>query len=489
MRRFVASLLRDDRWLAPVFLLCALPVAIWLALMVPTGEVPDEFAHAVRAESVLHGALTGFRRPRLDFAGKPMQDSGVMANPGLLAAAFAAPVGATLPDKRVTQSVLDRLRNLAWAPEPVYVSAPNTAAYPPLFYLPAAAGMKLAMLRGSGPYASLLAARLAGAGAYLALGTAALLLAVRVRPILFTMLVLPMSLTMAASPSQDGPMIATAALAAALLSRAPAPAGRAYIGGGALLAAVIMAKPVYIPLAAAMLTAGDFDPRPRAASLRRRLLAGLLVVLPGILWFAYVQAVVATPFVKGAPVPAGPLWPGPPGQVFAATDAMANLSVLLHRPSLILALPYELLITHGEWRLKEMIGVLGLLDVTLPFALYAAWTRAGVAALAACAIRPPGAGRPALWKPTLMLAACIASVVLVCIAQYLTWTLVGAPAIEGVQGRYFLPILAFAGFAIPAFRLPAGPVLRMALTVPAIACGLAGLVVLPMTVLAAYYIR
>lgn len=476
-------------WLAPLFLLCGAPILLWLALAVPIGQSPDEFTQAARIDSVRRGEIVGKRRPRGDFP--DVMDAVVMSDPVLLAMGALFPNNATSQSSHVTIAELERLRALRWSPEPAYFSAPNTAVYPPLLYVPAALGMEAAILRGAGPFFSLLAARLANALLYLVFGTMALALARGIQPVLFAVLLLPMSLAMGASTNQDGPIIAAAVLAAALLSRAPGPFGRAYWLGGLLLAAVLMAKPVYLPLAAIMMVAGtvlsqrDMPQR----NMPRRLLAMLAVAMPAMLWFVWTRATVAVPFLKGPPYPAGPLWPGQPGQVFATTDAAANLAVLLHQPSLILKLPWNALIMHGQSRMIEMIGVLGLLDVVLPVWMYAVWTMAGIAALLACAVPDCSKTRTHRIAAFVMIMALLASVILVYITQYLSWTLVGAPEIEGVQGRYFIPLLAFSGFAVPRICVPGGQWPRLGLTLPAITASLLGLVAIPGAILFAYYIK
>src|SRR3954454_14625308 len=67
--------------LPALFLLMAMPIVLFSALIVPTAEVPDEVSHIIRADSLLHGVLLGRRMPARDRGGNPIQDSGVTANP------------------------------------------------------------------------------------------------------------------------------------------------------------------------------------------------------------------------------------------------------------------------------------------------------------------------------------------------------------------------------------------------------------------------
>jgi hypothetical protein len=42
-----------------LFLLCALPVTVFTALITPPGQSPDEETHFARALGLLHGAVLG----------------------------------------------------------------------------------------------------------------------------------------------------------------------------------------------------------------------------------------------------------------------------------------------------------------------------------------------------------------------------------------------------------------------------------------------
>ncbi|MBV8915549.1 MAG: hypothetical protein JOZ05_21245, partial [Acetobacteraceae bacterium] len=94
--------------LPALFLFLVVPMLVFSALIVPTAEVPDEVAHIVRANSLLHGVLIGHRVPVTDALGRPAQDAVVAANPALVAAGFAFPPGSS---KLLTRERLDQLRN------------------------------------------------------------------------------------------------------------------------------------------------------------------------------------------------------------------------------------------------------------------------------------------------------------------------------------------------------------------------------------------
>jgi GNAT superfamily N-acetyltransferase len=491
MRPFLKRLLTARSTASPFWLPClviasVVPVLAFLALMVPPNEVPDEVAHILRADSVRHGEIAGFRRPRLDDQGDPAVDVAVRADLGLLAAGIAFTPGTPLSDKRLTQVRREEMEHAPWIGTLEAVSVPNTAVYPPLLYIPAALGLQLAAWLGGGPYRAILTARLANAVLYALLGVAAIRLARRGQGILFAVLCLPMSLWLAASVNHDGLVIACAALSGALLTR---PGWRGWWGGTVLLAVAAMAKPFLLPLALIVPAAVPGGVRRHAGWAA----AGFAVAAgPALAWDAAMALYVAAPFVRGPAQPAGPLWSGPPGTLFPTTNPGAQAHILLAAPARLVTLPLDSAWANGRWLWREAIGVLGTLDVFLPASLYAAWGWA----LAGAALAGFVAGRGGQEKVPLLPAAAavigaVASAWLTFIVQYVSWTSVGNALVEGVQGRYLLPIAALAlpVATLPVLRLPGGRGLRAALAAPAVMLALAGIAILLLVVVRTYYIR
>lgn len=471
-----------QRLLLPsLFLLFSLPVLLLQSVLVPPGEVPDEVAHIARAASLLHGEVIGHRQTRTNADGRVVTEAGVTVNPGLIGAAFAF----GQRDKKVTPELQADFKVRPWAPAAGFAPVPNTAVYTPTFYLPGAFGLGVAHLLHRGPYRAILAGRILNSLTYAALGLAALLLARRLRGVLFATLLLPMSLALAASFNQDGLMIASSVLAAALLTRGT-PAS--YWAAGAILAAVIAAKPPYIPLALVM---GVVPAAYLGRNSRLQRLGGVaLAGLPALAWTALAQSRAMVPFERGEAYHPGPLWPGDPSRVFLTTDPSAQLQVLLHRPLLGITLPLQELQVWWEGHLQQFVGYLGLLDTPLPDDLYTLWYAAILAVLAgeAFGARHDATGPRAL-QSLAIISLAVLSAWLVYIAQYLSWTPVGNAMLEGVQGRYFIPLLPVLGLAVPRLVLPGGSVLRHVLRVPAVAAAGAGMVAVPVLTVMAYYMR
>ena len=478
---------------AMAFVLVAVPLCLFLAMLVPAGQGPDEATHLVRAASLLHSEIMG-RRGTIPLPGGGTRIiAGVDADPGLAFAANALPPGSLIKlDLATLRAALDQ----RWVGVQ-FVPAPNTAAYMPAFYVPPAIGLAVARWRGASPYQAIRAARLANAAAFVGISVAALLLARRGRWLLFCALTLPMTLFLASVVSQDGLLIAASALAAALISRRSdlmpdRQRRREYALAVCLIGCIATVKPPYAPLAAMLLL-----PLPPArawpsqrGALLRRLGVLALVAIPTLAWLWLTQRDVATPLARSsATYTPGPLWPGDPTRIFDAANAAAQLTVLRADWTRLVTLPWQAL-AHDPSLLPAAIGILGWLTVRLPDRLYLAWQAALAAALLAGLVEPARERRAGQWPETvLLLAATAIALLLICLSEYLSWTLIGLDRIEGVQGRYLLPLIPVVALALPQVGARRGAALYRALSLVPLAVALYETAILPVVVVNAWYLR
>ena len=463
-----------------LFLAIALPLGLIMAELTPLGQVADEGAHALRAEALLTRQLAG-HRAIITNNGPTHVGAVVDADLALLFAMFPP----TPLD--VTRDQVDTKAGYHWLKSPGAAEITPLAIYAPFFYVPAAIALEFAKRTGLGPAAAGTTGRLVNLAVFLLLGSAALLLARRGRALLFCTLSLPMTLSLAASFSQDGLIIASSTLAAALLSRGGGAADRpmrhpSYLVATLLLAMIIMVKPPYAPLAALLLVPLR---RASASSWAGRLLALTLVAVPAALWTVYAQADIAA-LVQHPLAPAGPLWPGGPGDMFSVSDPALQLHVLLAHPRLILTLPWTT-ISHDSWILPQIAGVLGWLAIPLPHWLYVTWAVAFIVACSADLLGRDDRGLALGWPDTVwLLAAAIACVLAIYLSQYLVWTAIGAARIEGPQGRYLTPLIPLLAVALPRFATPRWR--SWLIAAPAGAAAL-GLVVVPWLLVSNFYLR
>jgi hypothetical protein len=301
-----------------------------------------------------------------------------------------------------------------------------TSSYPPAVYVPYLPALWLARALDLSAAAGLVLARLSGLAAWLAGIAVVLRIAPAQRWLLCAAALLPISVFQAASLSGDGltQVVLFWWLAECLRAAGRGAGGLGVRGAIRLLIpplALGFVKPGYAPLALAAL-ALPLRPRPRLALGAAALAAAALPTL----WWAGVAAAADVP----------PLIPG-------ANLAGQLQHALAHPLDFLAAAAGTVAALWPAW-LEGWVGNLGHFDVEIPGAV----TALGLAAVAASATLEPNPLRLAarLW----LLAAFVAAALAVLAMAYLGWTPVGSRVIQGVQGRYFLPMLPFALAALPA---------------------------------------
>lgn len=308
----------------------------------------------------------------------------------------------------------------ALARDPVPIAFYSTAVP----YLPQALGMLLPQLFGAPFFFYELGARLLNALCYALCCALACRVAPRSLRVLFAgVSLLPILLYFAASVSGDTLLNGAAILYTALLFHEDAaPRDRRY--GLALMAAgalIVSTKATYAPLVLLHWLVWRRTGLPRAAWLAYD--AALL--LGAKLWNGYIIGRNIAEF--------GALLPGRETVVPALQQAY-----VLHHPLQFLALAGEAFVRESGFYLHHLAS-LGNLNIFMEAAF---WLLVPYLLLLALG-REEEQSAFALPRRTLAWGAlaCLASVLLIYLGLYMTWTPVGAPAISGVQGRYFLPLL------------------------------------------------
>lgn len=400
------------------------------------GQVPDEPSHIARAAALLHGEVLG---SRIIFDKMPI--AGVSVNDALISASLAEYHNGGKP--KLTAIDRARARAIPWSKNLGFDIASGSVEYFPIFYIPGAIGIFVGHVFQLDPIEALYFGRVFMLLGFVAMGGTALWVARAGSGVFFMLLSLPMTMSLAASFNQDGMLIAACTLAGALLTREPAEAPAWRWVAALIIGLVLCSKPPYglLIFCAAL-------PIWATGAARRVVLLGLFGI-PAVIWVLVMMHTTFVPRYLPAYHP-GALWPGNPAQLFKKIDSVANLRVLLHRPSLIVTLPYDYLAKYRAALRGEFIGRLGWLDVPLPAKLQAAWEIAIFVSIAGALLgNDRGARR---WHPAdavFVLVMILATVIAICIAFYLSWTPVGATMIGGVQGRYFLLLVPFLPLALP----------------------------------------
>ena len=429
---------RTARRIAAAFLLYGLVATALFGINTPPFQVADEPIHFMRAAQIAEGDLVGTRFAQTLPGGKTELTGGGSIDPALVAAAtpfFALPFHPELRAKRA-----DWAPNIHWSSKRALVSFP-TANYPPFFYLPAAAGVLAGRELGLSVVQTLYLSRLLTGLVAVGLGALAIAIAGGAAPWIFTILTLPMSLSLMASVSQDALLIACGALAGALLVRGirqPAAAGGTLLAGLVVaLSLVATARPPFGALA--LLPLG----LPRV-QLWRRLVACLVVVISTLAWARIAAVTSMTNY----------------GTIVGA-DPAAQIQFMLHQPLLALK-AIAAALTMSKAYLTEFVGMLGWMDTSLP--LYYYKIAAVMLVVAAAAAMLGTRGKRMTAGNYLAIAAGVALASLgVFLVQYVAWTAPGHAIVDGIEGRYFLaPALAGAAL-LPALGQMRAPRLRTAL--------------------------
>ncbi|WP_297489089.1 DUF2142 domain-containing protein [Acidocella sp.] len=427
------------RWLPWLFLLCALPTGLGCAMLTPVGLFPDEPQHIARADGLRYGEILGVPAP-IQFPGMTTR-AGVMMNTGIFNVLLAKEFPEAFPDKPVSAAARRATDAVPWDNRMTYCPTLMTQ-YFPAFYIPAALGLLAGQKIGLSPLHTVYLGRVAALLAFLAMGFAALALARQGQALLFAVLTLPTVVNLASSYNQDGLMIGACVLAAALLTRPPAKPRAAWLAALGLLVAVGCAK---LPYAALML----FCLLPlRAPGLwRRGWLTALACALPALWLLHTLQAGLLVHYAR-APYHPGPLWPGPRDIWLSSVVPADNLRVLLAHPVQILLLPLVTLRAFWSTTWPLILGGISSGNVRIwPWEYAPLAVALSVAALGALRPWPNGNGRGA----DAGLAAVVLFITLIGIeiSMYLAFTNAGLPYIEGINARYFLPLLPFCVFILP----------------------------------------
>ena len=411
------------QWMAAAFALYGLMAVSLLAINVPPFQVTDETSHFQRAAQVAQGDIIGTRFSDVGANGSPQVTAGGPLDPALIEAITPFNSVAFYPEVRATRRLW--APDIHWSDKLALQSFP-TVNYPPFFYVPSAIGVLVGREAGLSVVETLTVSRLLTGLTAVALGAMAIAIAGGAAAWIFTILTLPMSLSLIASASQDAMHLGCSALAGALLMRAlrwpSARNGTLITGLTVMLGLVAMARPAYGALATLPLAIIKMP-------WRWRILATAAVAACVTIWWTIVAATTLTEI--GADVGA---------------DAATQLARLRDDPLLAASAMWGALTQYWPAYSMSFIGQLGWLDTTLPISYHiAAKTMLGMAALTAMLeIRGE---RISVGSRLVIAAGLLLSVTGIFVLLYLSWTTPGRPIVEGVQGRYFLP-LALAGTAL-----------------------------------------
>lgn len=410
-------------WLYVFTALCS---CLYLGLATPPFQAPDAPNHFYRAYQVASGTLL---QTHIQGVAGGIVDTGIVDF-----ATIARPVQEN-PDVKWTAERETAASSLQLSHTGKLVSFPNTAAYPAWNYFPQA----LVFLALSHSDVSLPALYktmcLFDAAIAIALTFFAIRLSRRTRPMLYVVALLPMTLSLFASVSQDSTLIPLCFLLIALLDnwslkgRVITP--RRAFGLAALMVAISAARLPYLSLLLMF-----FSPALKWSLDERRYDFAIRLT-----WA--VASAIATILLLGTYAALAGGKYGPDG-----ISMSGQLHYLATHISTIPRLLVHSFVQWGPFYLKTFVAGLGWFDIWFPAHYYLAGFIAIAASLALCVLGPVQNRQAGFAESALSLLALLASTLLIMVGLYLAYTPVGGALILGVQGRYFVPLFPLLGLLL-----------------------------------------
>jgi uncharacterized membrane protein len=411
----------------------SVPFLLTLSLLTPPFQNPDEVNHYLRAVQIARGELAGYRLSGPDWVSPP--NSGGHSDPGVIAASGPFAHVKFNPQQQVHKSDFSVASSTSFGSDEL-IGFGNTATYPPFLYLPSVVAIWIGLVAKTTIVTTLYLSRAANGITALLISALAISLACRTRWVIAALAMLPMTSALYVSASQDALLISLSLLLVGIVDRIGTerrPASSVELAAIFLVASLIgMARPPYGVIALLPLAIST-------GSACRECAVAIGIVCCIAAWTIYATK-VASVDMNGA-------------------DAGAQITHIFWHPLDIIPIAWRTLKEFSGNYLREFIGVLGWLDTVLPkWFVRAVGIALAVTSLGVCASTPGP-------RPWLSFVIAMLGSVAVFGAQYLTWTRPLAPFVDGVQGRYFIPlapVLALALPAAPKFIRPVLPWLSMA---------------------------
>lgn len=394
----------STRWLV-----AALILGLVYAAITPPGRVPDEAGHFWHSNGIARGHFAPEHRRTPDF---------VMLPVGMKT--FFWVLGTE--QEKVTWKQIRLARTVPHEPYSLVATPTYPTHYTPAAYLPPALAAVIARMLGLYPFTEFYLGRVINLVAALALFFVAMRVAPRHANVFLAVALLPMALFEMASWSPDAWTLGLGVLFTAYMLEPPEPTPRAMAAVAVTALLLSLSKPAYFLIALLAL----FRPTPRRIAVAA--IAATAIGIPLAMSYAGYAWYNA--------------WTGYP------IDPGEQLRCILAAPLRFAGVVVRDLGGHGRRYVAEMIGRLGWINVYLP-----AWITAIEAVLLAAVgltAAPALDGKRRATAVVIVLGTVIGIVT----SQYLTWTVICSEHIDGVQGRYFLPLLpvALLLLALPAPR-------------------------------------
>ena len=426
-----------------IYLLYAIPMVLVTAALIPPFQNPDEPNHFLRAEQVSRMELIPAFHHQYDTnavkTAIPADSLVLYPTPGgfkadasiIAAASIFSPVEAQA-NVKVTDNMFFAARQIKWGTGITYFNFGNTAIYPPVVYLMPALGTALGKLLHLSVIRTLFIARLLNAALAVTLSFFALLLAKRSKILLFIALLFPMVIELFASVSQDAILISCAFLLVAIIDRAEFHAVPKYQRWQIftliiLMSLIGMAKPPYA-LCAVVFLFLSMKPKVKVA----------LLGVPFLVIATWLYLDLANLSVIFAP---------PSLRINAKLQALH----ILQHPFSFLSMFFDIDKVAVLANIRSFIGILGWLDTSLTLFYYFI---AFLILVLGFVMNARFKTDNHFWLRIAALTGVVITIVALMTVQYITWTALDSPVLNGMQGRYLLPVFPFLALALCGSAVP-----------------------------------
>ncbi len=129
-------------------------------------------------------------------------------------------------------------------------------------------------------------------------------------------------------------------------------------------------------------------------------------------------------------------------------DPASQISNLMNNPLGVVPIAIETLTAFGRLYVHQAVGILGWLDAPVPVWFVACACVALILTFISAGVSYDEKRRAHSVFVSALIASALISAALVFGSMYVVWTPAGSTVVDGVQGRYFLPVLAVLPVAI-----------------------------------------
>ncbi|MBQ3274845.1 DUF2142 domain-containing protein [Candidatus Saccharibacteria bacterium] len=421
-----------------LFLLFAIPLGIFFIIFLPPGESPDEISHFKRAYAITEGHFVSEVYDDTRHAGAQLpagfQDSLVLS-----------------PEPGTYSTVISKLSE-SIPTETDYAAFNNTSLYHWLCYLPQILGILLGKTFGASLELIAYFAEIADFIVWLILGYFAIKLAPKYKTIIVFLLLLPVTLQEATSLAPDALAIGLGLFLTSYVCHLTY-VRKTRLKSLEIVLLYVMAilvgycKIVYLPIVILYL----LIPETRFGSKRTKWIhASALIILLLVLNLSWLAT--SSQFLR---------------EFNPGVDSAAQLSGILHNPLRYLMVLFNSLNVMGEFYFSSLLGMnLGSFTFNLPAIFF--FISYGLF-IVLFAQRDENLKIKPFERILFGATFCLISL-LIFTSIYIQWSPVGLPYVDGVQGRYFIPILLLVPLAIIPTHSKSSSKQRSIVTLNTIAC-------------------